>query len=298
MMYILNRQYDDDTNLGDTPINLTEYELLRARGHKAFEFLQGQLTCDIRHVNDKQGVHGLLCDLKGRIQHLVDILFWDNDYYILLPRDLSTNFLKQLRTAATLSRVELTPASQYRITGILHQPTDQTPSPLAVHYDAENTCRSYEIFAGATIEIYESQEAPVEATTRFSLRWQRAILQAAQFRLYPETQGLFLPHRLGLQDSGWIAFDKGCYRGQEIIARTHYRSSIKHGLRTVVLQSSAALFPGMELLCASDTQVMGEIIDCLPKSTNTTTALVSLKLNYEGEALQDKEGNPITMVLP
>lgn len=294
---VLHRNFIDDRNLGNAPVPLSEYHLLKVRGNKAFDFLQGQLSCDIRQVTDRQGAHGLFCDLKGRIQHIVDVLFWDNDYYLLLPRDLSQDFLKQVRTVAMLSRVELSHASHYSLSGLLKHEPDETLVPLGVQYDPKTNCRHYHMFEGAVLQIQDQQEASLQ-TELFSLRWQQALLQAKLFRLYPETQGLFLPHRLGLQTGGWIAFDKGCYRGQEIIARTHYRASIKHHLKAVNIQSDAELYPGMELLSNNDKQAMADIIDCMPKSENAPIeALVSLKVDYQNEGLVESHGQAVGMSL-
>lgn len=295
ILHVLNRNFIDDRSSANTPISLSEYHLLRVRGNKAFDFLQGQLSCDIRQVNDRQGAHGLFCDLKGRIQHLVDVLFWSDDYYLLLPSDLSTDFLKQTRAVAMLSRIELSLASNYVLTGLLN--THDALAPLAIQYDAQQDCRYYRIFAGAVVEIREVKNDSVHAVP-FSLRWQQALLQAKHFRLYPETQGMFLPHRLGLQEGGWIAFDKGCYRGQEIIARTHYRSSIKHELRSAQLHCGGTLSPGMELLSAETGQAIAEIVDCMPKvDDGSPEALISLKLDYKNECLVDSTGHAVEIVL-
>jgi folate-binding protein YgfZ len=66
-------------------------------------------------------------------------------------------------------------------------------------------------------------------------------------RIYPETSGLFLPHDLNLQQLNAISFDKGCYTGQEIIARMHYRGKIKNHLYTTTIASDVAPCPGQDI---------------------------------------------------
>jgi folate-binding protein YgfZ len=69
--------------------------------------------------------------------------------------------------------------------------------------------------------------------------------------IYPETSGQFLPHDLNLHVLNGISFDKGCYTGQEIIARMHYRGKLKTFLQPVYFKSNTLYHPGEELACGT-----------------------------------------------
>jgi hypothetical protein len=81
--------------------------------------------------------------------------------------------------------------------------------------------------------------------------------------IYPETSGKFLPHELNLHQLNAISFDKGCYTGQEIIARMHYRGKLKKHLYQAIVNTSAAPLPGTEVYYLSDQskQPGGTIVD-------------------------------------
>ena len=73
--------------------------------------------------------------------------------------------------------------------------------------------------------------------------------------IYPETSGKFLPHDLNLQETQAISFEKGCYTGQEIIARMHYKAKLKNHLYAAEINSTLPVLPGAEIYCLdSDNQ--------------------------------------------
>lgn len=82
--------------------------------------------------------------------------------------------------------------------------------------------------------------------------------------IYPETSGKFLPHDLNLHEHGAISFDKGCYTGQEIIARMHYKAKLKNHLYIATVDSTLPLLPGGEFYisdCDNNKRSIGMIAD-------------------------------------
>jgi len=86
--------------------------------------------------------------------------------------------------------------------------------------------------------------------------------------IYPETSGKFLPHDINLHHLGGIHFDKGCYTGQEIIARMHYRGKLKTHLHKVTIQTNTALKPG-DIVHKDDT-----VVDSYMKTPEDCVALI------------------------
>ncbi len=97
-----------------------------------------------------------------------------------------------------------------------------------------------------------------------SLIWHTLRLYNAQIEIYPESRGLFLPHRLGLHKTQYISFNKGCYKGQEIIARTHYKATLKHELKLHIITTDEKLYSGQKLFKVNESAESGELIDYAP----------------------------------
>jgi folate-binding protein YgfZ len=84
------------------------------------------------------------------------------------------------------------------------------------------------------------------------LNWKQLDIYEGIPALYPATSGKFLPHDINLEKLGAIHFDKGCYTGQEIIARMHYRGKLKNHLYHTSIESTSTLLPGADFYLQSD----------------------------------------------
>ena len=247
-------------------------------GERAEEFLQGQLSCDVREVNHQHMRQGALCNLKGRVLALLDIVSWGNQgLQLIVPTDLLLATQTSLAKTAMFSRVSLHLASDYQIFGFyLQNPGDHIPlgiklpsAPYSVT-SQENYC-CYSLDKNVYIFLISNQYSQAILETfikksqwRGSLAWHALQLQQKRIEIYPQSRGAFLPHRLGLQLSGYLSFNKGCYKGQEIIARTHYRAKLKHELKLFIIHTDEVLHSGQKLWSDGDNQEIGELIDFCP----------------------------------
>lgn len=261
--------------------DLDYLSLIHIRGDKAGEFLQGQVTADIHEVNAKTMRQAALCNLKGRVKVLMDIIFWQDGYQIILPSDLVQETFKSLSMAANLARVTVEVDSQIQITGIVRHENDAAfthPLPLT-RYGAEPFAESFSYKIGDNAFILlsnQNEQLPLKG----SFFWHQYQLAHKKIEIYPESAGLFLPHRLDLQLDGYINFQKGCYKGQEIIARMHYRSKSKHQLKIFSIQSDILPKPGMKLLNSQNKTEIAELIDYCPLNENTWLVALSIIQNH------------------
>lgn len=242
-------------------------------GDKAREFLQGQLTCDMNALSDIQMVQGAQCNLKGRILALMDVVDWMG-VKLILPQDLVEATINSLNKTAMLSRIGLKKNVQLRILGFyLQDPQDLTPdtsffpNPLyASTYGTQYCC--FHLGKGFYIFVTEHHFAQ-QLVLKFaeknqllgSLTWHTLRLMAQQIEIYPESRGVFLPHRLDLHQTPYLSFNKGCYKGQEIIARMHYKATIKHQLTIYTVKTEEQLYSGQKLLQKIDGLELGELVD-------------------------------------
>lgn len=263
-------QLQPDTNYF---FNLDYLTVLQVEGEKGAEFLQGQLTCDMRLVSSSQMQQGLLCNLKGRIMAILDVmLLSNNNIGLVLPLDLIQDTQSMLSKAAAFSRVQLHQTA-YQVYGLLIGNHDQLINsdlllPSASYQalvNEQGMC--YQVSENAYIYIAFNETVPAvmdRFEKRGSLSWHAMQLKQQKVEIYPESRGQFLPHRLDMHLSGYISFDKGCYKGQEIIARMHYRSTQKYHLVSFVSERAIPPQVGEAVLGNDGTTTIGEIIDyCL-----------------------------------
>lgn len=259
-------------------------------GEKASDFLQGQLSCDLCLVDNAHMRQGVLCNLKGRILALLDVLDWKNHgFHLVLPKDLVEETQRTLMKTALLSRVTIENVPHYKVFGFfLQNPDDLYPINLKLpteRYDVvadDNHCcyylgHDFYIILVHTDAIDAMQDPFIQHSQwRGSLLWHALALQDQRIELYKESRGLFLPHRLGLHLTGHLSFNKGCYKGQEIIARMHYRSTIKHQLIIAQITTDKPLQSGQPLFAPDTLIEVGELVDYCPMGNDHFLIATSL----------------------
>ncbi|MFW2569733.1 YgfZ/GcvT domain-containing protein [Legionella sp. 29fVS95] len=275
-------------------------------GERSAEFLQGQLSCDIRKVTTDRMQQGVMCNLKGRILALLDVINWHH-LQLVLPVDLLTETKASLMKTALLSRVQLEPTS-YRMYGLyVNNQSDLLPENLQLPNECFAVTHSNELCCYQLSDSFYLILATEEATSslsqpfirkqqmRGSLAWHQLQLQQKRVVIYPETRGLFLPHRLDLHLSGYLSFDKGCYKGQEIIARTHYKAKLKHGLRLFSIHTPELLLAGKKLFTPSGETEVGELIDFSPLADGRYLIASSILFEHPNEILIEGNKHPVIL---
>lgn len=288
--------------------DLSYLSSLAVIGDKAADFLQGQLSCDLRQVNNHTIRHGAMCNLKGRVLALMDVLDW-HGLQLVLPKDLIPATQFSLNKTAMLSRVKLEVRDCYQIYGFyLANPDDLLPEnlplpgqPHALSTNEQACCYSlgkqlYIIIIKQDYAATLSQPFESRQQLRGSLAWHRLQLQTKTVEIYTDTRGLFLPHRIDLHLSGYLSFDKGCYKGQEIVARTHYRATLKHRLELFIIESAEPIHAGKKLfsITGENTEV-GELIDYCPLGNNRYLIAASVLLATPKDVLIEDHANPVLL---
>lgn len=192
------------------------YAVYTVRGDDAQAFLQGQLTCDMRMVSPTQWHYGGYCLPNGKVLAVFSLQQTEDGYLLALPDELADTVMRRLQMFVLRSKVVL--------------------ARSGLHLYARDT-------GGITLCAGES--APAAATD--SRAYFLSRIQHGHAEIFAATSGEFLPQMLGLQDSGALSFTKGCYVGQEAVARLQYKGSN----RRVTARAKAHLpdvpAPGTEL---------------------------------------------------
>ncbi len=262
---------------------------LNAIGPRASEFLQGQVSCDLREVTPSEMRQGAMCNLKGRVLALLDVVDWQG-LHLILPNDLLADTEISLSKTAAFSQVKLLPSTAYQPFGFyLQNREDLLPFNAELpdenhHVMQHETYCCYHLGAGFYIYLIDKTHASSLCETfiqhdqwRGSLAWHALQLQQSRVEIYPESRGLFLPHRLRLDLSGYLNFNKGCYKGQEIVARMHYRAKRTHELKQVTVQMNEPPQSGQRLI-GDDGAEIAELIDFCPISDGRYLCVASAML--------------------
>lgn len=230
------------------------YSLFVVSGANSFNFLQGQLTCDLRLLDQQPSLFGSICDLKGRIITTLYVAKNSDHYYLILPRAVENIVLEHLNKYAKISRVVITPQESLKCYGFWKD-DDASTQILndSIQISQANSAQKILVFSTDTIENLSSSQ-----------QWQLENILNGYFLIYPETTGLFTPHWLNLPELGAVSFNKGCYLGQEIIARTQYLSqSQKRFIKYYLLSSDTVSLPG-DKIYSNDGKEIGNLIDFAP----------------------------------
>jgi folate-binding protein YgfZ len=264
--------------------DLSYLSILEVHGDKAREFLQGQLTCDLNLLSSNKALQGAQCNLKGRILSLISLIDWCG-IKMILPTDILEPTLMSLSKAAMLSRVKLSQNQKIKLFGFYLQNIDDVlPNgidPSLLHTAAYVTASTedlclYHLENGFYYIILKDVQGECISSSfanknQFlgSLTWHTIQLANKRIEIYPNSRGLFLPHRLDLHLSHYISFNKGCYKGQEIIARTHYKATIKHELKLFRVRTNEKLYSGQIIYFDHGNREYGELVDFSPIGENS-----------------------------
>lgn len=271
-------------------IDLIDLGLIRISGKDAKPFLQGQLTCDLEEINAEQSRLGAHCDTKGRIIASFRLFFYRNNYYFLLPCSTLPLLLASLQKYAVFSKVILTDVSKdWQKIGLYGPSIKAFLNEQTLYSAKENGMAESDYKLSLSIPgpvprtvLLIPITAPFSFTdTQFEQKnvnhWHLLDIMAGIPTIYAETSGQFTPHQLNLPELGGVSFNKGCYIGQEIIARTHYLGKSKSRLYRVSFETHSSILPGTSLFDSDQKIKKGTLIMCAKELGNRYQALVCLQ---------------------
>ena len=273
-------------------IDLSGRALIHVSGGDASRFLQNQLTNDISKVSETQGQLAAWCSAKGRVLAIFRIFRPSEGEYLLeLPASLLQPILKRLQMFVLRSDVKLVSGNHatFAVTGDAGEKLDvtlpdgdyaQTVADDLVIMRIPGEPARYQI-AGTADAISKARNILNHTATADSTLWRWLDIRAGQPSVWPETQERFTPHMLNLDLLGGVSFNKGCYPGQEIVARTKFLGKVKQ--RMVNAHTDAAAERG-EAVFTKDAprQAAGYVVDAI-QTPEGCDLLVTVK-NAEEES--------------
>jgi len=235
---------------------LPDWGVMRAQGPDAASFLHSQLTQDVTGLAMNEARLAGYCSAKGRL--LATFVVWReaaDDYLLACSADVLPAALKRLRMFVLRAKCTLSDLSAERpLWGLVGDAAAGGGVPwrreatLLRLPDAERQARALWLGPAAP----DGPALPLAA-------WQWLEVHSAVPRIVAATSEQFVPQMVNLEVVGGVNFQKGCYPGQEVVARSQYRGSIKR--RAFVFGSTAAAQPGQEIYAAGDEQPAGMVVN-------------------------------------
>jgi tRNA-modifying protein YgfZ len=274
-------------------MHLDEQGLLAVAGPEAGKFLQGQVTCDIRELEKNQTLLGAQCNLKGRMLLCFRALLTEPEKMILrMHKGLVSEALTSFGKYIVFSKAKLLDISQnYRCIGIcgfnatrivthvfnIEINNDNEWALAGEHKVIRINKNRYEIWLSITDADKIWQQLASACEIADQQLWTLLNIQAGLGDISPITMDKFTPQAINLQLVNGVNFRKGCYTGQEIVARLHYRGALKrHMYRFEFTHTESELPLGGTELHNSEGKSIGEIIIAAHKSASHGELLANL----------------------
>jgi folate-binding protein YgfZ len=294
---------------------LSGFGLIRFDGEESQQFLQSQLSCDVNSLEIGRAQYGSYNTPKGRI--LASFLLWrdEHGYVLQLPRSLCESIQKRLAMHILRSKVKTADASsEYVLIGIAGIGAEasvkrlfrQIPSiPLAMapahgmqllRLDANR----FQIIASPgraqeLVNVLSKDATPVEETI-----WGWTNIRAGIPYITPVTQDQFVPQMVNLDLIGGVSFSKGCYPGQEIIARMHYLGRLKQRMYLANIAGAEVPQPADKLYSNGlPGQASGVIVNAGPSPDGGYDVLAVIQIervNADDVHWRDVDGTKLTFL--
>lgn len=267
---------------GNILADLSDFALLRARGDDALNFLNGQLSNDVRQLDATHSQLASWCSPKGRMLAIFRLFRRGSDTLLQLPAAMQENILKRLRLFVMRAKVTLeSMETELASIGLSGPDAEKILRDVAGFAPGgDNGCETrgemtilslpgphprFQITAptAAVMKLWENLKP--KTLPAGPAVWAWLDIMAGIPSVYPETNEAFVPQMANLEVVGGVNFKKGCYPGQEIVARMQYLGKLKQRMYRAHVNDTNPPHPG-EAIYAPDFpgQSAGTVVDAQP----------------------------------
>lgn len=265
---------------GTTLTDLSHNGMITAHGEETKEFLHNQFCNDVAKLTTEHSQLNGYCSPKGRLYTVFRLFMRENNYYLRLPRDVLEVVLKRLRMFVMRSKVTLEDASESLVhigfagpnaAAELQAIVDKIPEQVddaVQHADftilrIPGTQPRFEIMGELDAMKSLWEKLDVHATAVGASAWKLESIRAGIPAVFAANLEAFVPQMVNLQAINGLSFKKGCYPGQEIVARMQYLGKLKRHMYRVKITGEQPVQAGDELFSPSykGGQDAGRIVD-------------------------------------
>jgi folate-binding protein YgfZ len=252
---------------------LSHEGVLAVRGVDASKFLQGQLTCNMDYLSDAKATLGARCTQKGRMQSSFRILLQGDGCLLAMASELIEAQLADLKKYAVFSKSKLTDESAaWARFGLQDGDGALVSLGLELAHDTDAVTRANDLIAirvshnRTELWVPVAQAADVQSRLAAQLAegslndWLLGQIRAGIGQVFAQTREEFIPQMINLQAVGGVSFKKGCYTGQEIVARMQYLGKLKRRLYRLSLDGSDLPEAGAALFSPVHASSVGNVV--------------------------------------
>jgi len=313
----------DLQSLPTTLLRLESLAIVDARGSDAVAFLQGQLSNDLAGAEPTRAFLAGYCNPKGRLLGLPLVIpLTGGAFRLVLPAEIVDGFLQRLRMFVLRADVTFEPRTGLSCRGLWMSPGGETLKesladelPAALDPSVVHATRVLDVITDVSDEDtqilrWHDAQAPAPAK-RYLLvapdsasasdvdggdsasgdrQWRLGDISAGIPRIGADNREAFVPQMVNLQHIGGLSFRKGCYPGQEIVARMHYLGKLKRHMSRFRTATPLAVETGAALQAGDGTDV-GMVVDAVPSGAGVELLAV-VKIDRDGDALS-LQGTPL-----
>ena len=276
----------NSANLPNPPVlrtRLASFGLIEVSGSDARSFLHNQLSNDLLHLAPDQAQWSAYCSPKGRM--LAGFLTWcapPERIFLACDRALVPGLIKRLRMFVLRAKAVIEDASErFEFTGVIGAAGDHAPLRLALTDDAMRI--DLPAVDGQRRELVVVPAVNATVTGDDESGWKAMMIAAGEVWLTPATQDQFVPQMVNFDAIGGISFKKGCYPGQEVVARAHYRGAVKRRMYPARVKGTASA--GQPLFAGdADGQECGMIANAAVLADGVSAVLAVVPIQSRLEA--------------
>lgn len=299
--------------------DLSHYSSVVIAGPDAESFIQGQFTNDASDVSASSSQLSAFCNNKGRMVANFRLFNYQGNYFMSLRNELVETSIAHLQHFVLRAQVAIQDVSDQLVhiglagNGIesllaryIDNPDTATDSVSAnedyIAIRVAGHIPRYEIFCAADKAISLWQELADDVTVVNSNYWERLNIHAGLPFITSAAIEEFVPQMLNMELINGVSFTKGCYTGQEIVARTHYLGKQKRRTYRISIESEDRPAPGDQLATetSTDSQYIGTVINTYENSENKFDALAVIQMAAIDQTLKlkGKQGTISLQQLP
>ncbi len=277
-------------------------------GEDASQFLQNLVTNDVTGLAVNQAQYAGVCNPKGRLLAFFTLIRRQHGFQIVVPTCIASSLMARLKMYVLRSKVTISDVSdQVACLGLVTKKSStELPLELAENdYQGIETEHYFSLKLPSTDQRWlilcpSEQLASVHALIKDTVPlappafWDVLDIKAGIATVKAETQEKFTPQQLNLDLNNAVSFSKGCYPGQEVVARLHYLGKANRRLFLAEANTAAKIEIGSDVK-TSDGQVAGHIVNAALQSKDHLVVLISLKLALQQQTLVLSDGSHVNL---
>ena len=278
-------------------IELDYLSTLEIIGEGSIDLLQGQITSDMTKVTDSQNCLGALCNIRGRVESsflIVKKPDFENAFLLIGNREVMKTTENILQKYSPFYKLEMRINNDFKFIAIdedflsltfpetdLNLQVQDHKDFLRVHYLAK---RFHLLLLEKDADCFENKKISQEIN-----EWEKDNIMNKDFNIKPEDSNKYTPHELGYHQTNRVDFEKGCYTGQEIVARMHYRAKKLPFLITGTLDVNESMSPEV---FNQEGKRAGTLLSTA-REENINLYLISMNKNYDQGEIKFKNSSAI-----